>query len=200
MFFLALSTQIHAANPENSQDSLRQLLSTMSGKDGDPSSKGLEQRMSPEELERFNRDMETQTEEAYPDHADIESRRQKMRERMQEWMQQADVDHDNSISRAEAEESMPGVARHFDQIDTNHDGVITLDEIKAAQEKAAQEKKRESLEQQISQNKDNKAQPPKAKKRSRKKPASHAKPKKNQPLSDTPPSDNSSSPDNIPPA
>lgn len=154
--------------------------------------------MSPEELERFNRDMETQTEEAYPDHAEIESRRQKMRERMQEWMQQADVDHDNSVSRAEAEESMPGVARHFDQIDTNHDGVITSDEMKAAQEKAAQEKKRELLEQQISQNKENKTQPPKAKKRSRRKPASHAKPKQHQLPSDAPPSDSASPPDNIP--
>lgn len=120
--------------------------------------------MSPEERQRFNQDMETQTGEAYPDRAEIESRRKKMRERMQERMQQADTDNDNSISRAEAEESMPGVARHFDQIDTNHDGIITYEEMKSAQEK-----KHKAVELQAKPDKDKKAQPKKKKKSSQKK-------------------------------
>lgn len=126
--------------------------------------------MSPEDLERFNRNMEAQTEEAYPDRAKIESRRKNARERIQEQMQQADTDNDNSISRTEAEESMPGVARHFDQIDANHDSVITYDEMKTAQEK-----RHKAAELQAKQDSEKKAQPKKKKKSTRKK--SSASPK-----------------------
>jgi len=120
--------------------------------------------MSPEQRQRFNQDMETQTGKAYPDFAQIESRRQKMRERLPERMRQADKDNDNSISRAEAEESMPGVARHFDQIDANHDSVITYDEMKTAQEK-----RHKAAKLQAKQDSEKKAQPKKKKKSTRKK-------------------------------
>jgi Ca2+-binding EF-hand superfamily protein len=163
-FCLTLSTHIHAGSPESSQDSQRKTPATVPDKDTNQGSQGLEQRMSPEQRERFNRDMETQTGEAYPDHAQIESRRRKMRERMQERLQQADIDHDNSISRAEAEESMPGVARHFDQIDANHDGFITYDEMKTAQEK-----KHDTADRQVKQEISKKGQPKPKKKRTPKK-------------------------------
>jgi Ca2+-binding EF-hand superfamily protein len=43
-----------------------------------------------------------------------------------------DTDGDGKISRAEAQANAPRIAEHFDQIDTNHDGFITPDELKAA--------------------------------------------------------------------
>jgi hypothetical protein len=91
--------------------------------------------MTPQESQELYRDLQNQSEAAYADHAQIESRREAMRKRMQERLQQADTDNDNSVSRIEAEENMPGLAKHFNQIDTNHDGVITLDELKAADER-----------------------------------------------------------------
>lgn len=48
-----------------------------------------------------------------------------------EKFQNADADHDGRLSPSEAQ-AMPFVARHFDAIDTNHDGYVSLDELKAA--------------------------------------------------------------------
>jgi Ca2+-binding EF-hand superfamily protein len=47
-----------------------------------------------------------------------------------------DTDGDGRISRAEAQ-AAPRLAEHFDEIDTNKDGFITMDEMKAAQAKRA---------------------------------------------------------------
>jgi Ca2+-binding EF-hand superfamily protein len=44
-----------------------------------------------------------------------------------------DTDGDGKISRAEAQANSPRLAEHFDEIDTNKDGFITPDEMKAAQ-------------------------------------------------------------------
>ena len=53
----------------------------------------------------------------------------------QEWWQKVDADHDGSISQAEATANAPRVAKHFDQLDSNGDGKITPDELKAATKK-----------------------------------------------------------------
>jgi Ca2+-binding EF-hand superfamily protein len=45
-----------------------------------------------------------------------------------------DADGDGRISRAEAQ-AAPRLAEHFDEIDANKDGFITMDEMKAAQAK-----------------------------------------------------------------
>jgi Ca2+-binding EF-hand superfamily protein len=44
----------------------------------------------------------------------------------------ADADGNGTLSRAEVEKSMPRLAKHFDQIDTNKDGQLSHDEMKAA--------------------------------------------------------------------
>ena len=54
---------------------------------------------------------------------------------MMERLKAADTDNDGMISRAEAEKSLPFLAAHFDQIDTNKDGKLSPDELKAAMEK-----------------------------------------------------------------
>ena len=43
----------------------------------------------------------------------------------------ADVNHDGKLTLKEAEVGMPRVAEHFDQIDTDHKGYVTLSQIKA---------------------------------------------------------------------
>jgi Ca2+-binding EF-hand superfamily protein len=43
----------------------------------------------------------------------------------------ADTDGNGTLSRAEVEKSMPRLAKQFDQIDTNKDGQLSRDEMKA---------------------------------------------------------------------
>ncbi len=45
-----------------------------------------------------------------------------------------DTDGDGKISKAEAQANAPRLFEHFDQIDTNKDGFITPEEMKAAHE------------------------------------------------------------------
>jgi hypothetical protein len=60
-----------------------------------------------------------------------------------ERLKAADANGDGLISRAEAEKSLPRVAKNFDQIDANHDGQLSADEMRAFHEarKASREKR-----------------------------------------------------------
>jgi Ca2+-binding EF-hand superfamily protein len=49
----------------------------------------------------------------------------------------ADSDGNGALSRAEAENGMPGLARRFDRLDTNRDGHVTMDEIMTARQARA---------------------------------------------------------------
>lgn len=74
--------------------------------------------------------------------ADPEKCRQEARARMEGRFKKADADGSGGLSRAEAEKAMPMVARHFDEIDANKDGQVTLEEIEAAR-KARQAARRD---------------------------------------------------------
>ncbi len=50
---------------------------------------------------------------------------------MGERLRSADKDGDGAISAEEAK-AMPMLAEHFDEVDTNHDGKVTREEMKAA--------------------------------------------------------------------
>lgn len=52
----------------------------------------------------------------------------------------ADKDHDGKLTKAEAEAGMPRLAKHFDEIDTQKTGSVSLDQVK--QYAAAQMKDR----------------------------------------------------------
>lgn len=54
-----------------------------------------------------------------------------MRERLKQRFSQADASKDGALSKEEAKQ-MPMVAAHFDEIDTNHDGKVSLDEIETS--------------------------------------------------------------------
>ncbi len=62
--------------------------------------------------------------------------------RFSERFKKADTDGDGALSKAEAEKSIPRLAKHFDEIDANRDGKITQDEMKASMEKHRAERKK----------------------------------------------------------
>ena len=70
----------------------------------------------------------------------FQQRREEMRLRDPERTRQADVNRDGGFNREEAGKSMPRLARHFDEIDTNHDGIISREEMRAFREKRRQQR------------------------------------------------------------
>jgi Ca2+-binding EF-hand superfamily protein len=63
---------------------------------------------------------------------DPEKCRAEMKQRFETAWKRADTDGDGTLSKPEAEQGMPRMARHFDRIDTDRDGRITLAEMDAA--------------------------------------------------------------------
>ena len=61
--------------------------------------------------------------------------------KMHERFKAADKDGDGKISRAEAV-ALPHIAKHFDEIDTNKDGFITKEELKAQHDKRVAQKQK----------------------------------------------------------
>ena len=49
----------------------------------------------------------------------------------------ADANQDGLISRSEADTSLPRIAKHFDQLDSNDDGQLSGAELKAIAERAS---------------------------------------------------------------
>lgn len=54
-----------------------------------------------------------------------------MLQKMQARWKAADKNDDGLIDKAEAEAGLPRLARHFDQLDVNHDGKLSADELRA---------------------------------------------------------------------
>ena len=71
--------------------------------------------------------------------APAEQTRGERAHKMHERMKAADKDGDGKISRAEAI-ALPRLAKHFDEIDTNKDGFLSKEELKASREKHAAQK------------------------------------------------------------
>lgn len=64
--------------------------------------------------------------------------------KMHERLKAADKNGDGKISREEANASLPRIAAHFDEIDTNKDGFITKEEMRAFHEKNGGHKERKA--------------------------------------------------------
>lgn len=58
----------------------------------------------------------------------------------------ADTDGNGTLSRAEVEKSLPRLAKQFDQIDTNKDGQLSRDELKAAKKTQKSQKQAKAAE------------------------------------------------------
>ena len=149
--FLALSQNIFAGSLQTNRESQRDNPSAsrenQSGvtddtdtqsADGDEASDSqtLDENISAEERLRLRRDLDEYARSTDPDHVQIQEQRRLMRQRIQERFMSSDKDNDGSISREEAAETLPQIARHFSQVDLNNDGVITLNELEAAQARA----------------------------------------------------------------
>jgi len=89
----------------------------------------LDGSISLEERMRLHRDLNAYSRSIDSNHIVIENHRRGMRQRLYERFSGSDKDNDGSISREEATETMPQIARHFNQVDTNGDGVVTLNEL-----------------------------------------------------------------------
>lgn len=89
----------------------------------------LEGSISLEERMRLHRDLNVYSRSIDSNHIVIENHRRGMRQRLYERFSGSDKDNDGSISREEATETLPQIARHFNQVDTNGDGVVTLNEL-----------------------------------------------------------------------
>lgn len=98
---------------------------------------GLEQTLrhnfSPEDRVRLRKSLADYSKSTDPEHHQIELRRREMRESVKARFSACDKDSDNTIDRNETTECLPQVARHFNQVDTNDDGLISLDELEEAQ-------------------------------------------------------------------
>ena len=107
-----------AANEDNNNDALQQTL---------------ELNFSPESREKLRKALDDYARSIDQDHDRIEERRRVMQESLEARFFDADNDNDGTIDRQEATEKLPQIARHFNQVDTNQDKVISLDELAEAQ-------------------------------------------------------------------
>jgi hypothetical protein len=73
--------------------------------------------------------------------ADPEKCRAEAQALVRERFKKADANGDGRISREEAQKGMPQLARDFDRIDTNKDGVVTMEELEAARKDRAGQRK-----------------------------------------------------------
>jgi len=89
----------------------------------------LDGAISSEERMRLHRDLNVYSRSIDSNHIVIENHRRGMRQRLYERFSGSDKDNDGSISREEATETLPQIARHFNHVDTNGDGVVTLNEL-----------------------------------------------------------------------
>jgi len=101
------------------------------------SSEGLQQTLelnfSPESREKLRKALDDYARSVDHGHDQIEERRRAMQESIKMRFLDADNDGDGTIDRQEATERLPQIARHFSQVDTNQDNVISLDELEEAQ-------------------------------------------------------------------
>src|SRR5262249_51370755 len=61
-------------------------------------------------------------------------RRAAHQQKFQARFKAADTNGDGGLSKAETTAAFPRLARHFDTLDANKDGVVTLDELQAARQ------------------------------------------------------------------
>lgn len=119
--------------------------STKRTTDAETASDGTQQTLrlnfSPENRVKLRRALDDYARSADPEHKQIEERRRSMRDSIEVRFLAIDKDNDGSIDRQEATENLPQVARHFSNVDTNQDGVITLDELVAAQSRSLEHRK-----------------------------------------------------------
>ncbi len=100
---------------------------------GDGYQKTLNLNFSPERREMLRKALEEYARSIDPSHDQIEERRRAMQESIEARFFEADTNNNSTIDRQEATEKLPQIARHFNSVDSNQDGVISLNELVEAQ-------------------------------------------------------------------
>lgn len=100
---------------------------------------GLEQTLqhnfSPDDRARLRKALSDYAKNTDPEHDQIEQKRKAMQESVKARFNGCNKDVDDSLDRQEVTECLPQVARHFNYVDVDADGVITLEELQLAQAK-----------------------------------------------------------------
>ena len=135
-FGLVLFLSFNAASAE---DASKHVSDVDAGNDGTQQTLNLN--FSPENRSKIRKALDEYSRAAGPEYKQIEERKRSMRESIEVRFLAIDKDNDGSIDRQEATESLPQVARHFSQVDSNQDEVITLDELQAAQSRILEHRK-----------------------------------------------------------
>ncbi|MGZ8252677.1 MAG: EF-hand domain-containing protein [Methylophilaceae bacterium] len=147
---LAFSGHLSAA-PRDNQSNADE--SANKGVDSDAqepvSPKKLGGPISIEESIRLRRDLDEYSRTVDPAHVQIEERRRLMHQRIQSRFAETDKDNDGTISMEEAAESLPQVARHFNAVDLNGDGLVSLDELEALQAKIVERQRASAIRMEV---------------------------------------------------
>lgn len=101
----------------------------------------LEYNFSPEDRARLRKALADYSKTTDPEHSQIEQRRKAMQESIEARFNQCNKDIDDSLDREEVTECLPQIARHFNFVDVDEDGVITLEELQLAQAKQVERRK-----------------------------------------------------------
>ena len=118
---------------EPTHQSLNKIASSADKESDTNSEQGLNRNFSPEDRIRLRKSLVDYSKSTDPEHSQIEARRREMRESVKARFSACDKDLDETIDRTETTECLPQVARHFNQVDINDDGLISLDELEEAQ-------------------------------------------------------------------
>lgn len=122
-----------------SQDTSKRVAEADTANDG--MQQTLQLNFSPENREKIRKALDDYAKSVDHDHDQIEERRRAMQESIKVRFLDADSDGDGTIDRQEATERLPQIARHFSQVDTNQDNVISLDELEEAQVRILERRK-----------------------------------------------------------
>lgn len=101
----------------------------------------LEYNFSPEDRARLRKALADYAKSTDPEHSQIEQKRKVMKDNVEARFNECNKDNDDSIDREEATQCLPQIARHFNYVDVDEDGVITLEELELAQAKQIERQK-----------------------------------------------------------
>ena len=101
----------------------------------------LEYNFSPDDRARLRKALADYAKSTDPEHDQIEQKRKEMKESVKARFSGCDKDSDDSLDREETTECLPQIARHFNNVDVDEDGLITLEELELAQAKQIEHQK-----------------------------------------------------------
>ncbi len=103
--------------------------------------KTLEHNFSPDDRARLRKALADYARSTDPEHSQIELKRKAMQESIEKRFNECNKDNDDSLDREESTLCLPQIARHFNYVDVDEDGVITLEEMQLAQAKLIERQK-----------------------------------------------------------